>query len=224
MVAVARHKMLIFVFGLVCVSVLIGIGFFTYTPPSTGTEPTTDTQATVSNFMLPEIPEYNVSYSYRDEAFQETSGNDAAVVYCYRPLNSTSKVVWVAVQIGNNSAGHHRWEESLINYPLRQGVQPHAVQLDLRDVQLQDNPPVSARYFAYQDTTSVKQTEVILYWYQTATFSINGASQTKSVMISLVVYANSNDAQLIQEYESVELPIATAINNYLQPLKTWYLP
>ena len=91
-------------------------------------------------------------------------------------------------------------------------------QLDLRDIQIQDNPPMTARYFAFQYKDS-NQTQVVLYWYETVTFETNSTAQTKSVMISLIMYPSS--PQGVSEAEAQELPIANAINNYWQPIKTW---
>jgi hypothetical protein len=91
-------------------------------------------------------------------------------------------------------------------------------QLDLRDIQIQDNPPMTARYFAFQ-YKDTNQTQVVLYWYETATFNTNGTAQTKSVMISLIMYPSSS--QNVSEAENQELPIANAINSYWAPIQTW---
>jgi cell division protein ZapA (FtsZ GTPase activity inhibitor) len=176
------------------------------------------TQINNSAAMLPAIAGYNLSYSYRDTSFEEISGNDAALVYVYTPTTQSDSPVWVAMQIGRSSTSQHRWETCLINYPLSQGDQSTVTQLGLRDVQLQDNPPVTGRYFAFQYKAS-NQTQVVLYWYQTATFNTNGTAETKSVMISLVMYPSS--AGDVAAYEATELPMAQAINDYWQPIKTW---
>ena len=102
--------------------------------------------------------------------------------------------------------------------PLSKGDQLTVNQLDLRDIQIQDNPPMTAQYFAFQYKDS-NQTQVVLYWYETATFETNSTAQTKSVMISLIMYPSS--PQSVSEAEAQELPIANAINNYWQPIKTW---
>ena len=90
--------------------------------------------------------------------------------------------------------------------------------MDIRDIQLQDNPPITARYFAFQ-YKNTNQTQVVLYWYQTATFNTNGTAQTKSVMISIIMYPPS--PQNFSDAEAQELLFASAINNYWQPIQTW---
>jgi hypothetical protein len=91
-------------------------------------------------------------------------------------------------------------------------------QLDLRDIQTQDNPPIIARYFAFEDPQT-NQTQIVLYWYETATFNINATSQQKQVKMSLIVYAQKSAN--FSEIENQLLPFAQAINNYWQPIKTW---
>jgi hypothetical protein len=65
-----------------------------------------------------------------------------------------------------------------INYPLSQGTQPKVTQLDLTDIQTRANPPKVGRYFAFQ-YHSTNQTQVVLYWYETATFTVNNQTQQK---------------------------------------------
>ena len=76
---------------------------------------------------------------------------------------------------------------------------------------------MTARYFAFE-YKNTNQTQVVLYWYETATFNVNGTAEAKNVMISLVMYPSSQE---ISEAENQELPVALAINNYWQPIKTW---
>jgi exosortase len=171
-----------------------------------------------SNSTLPAIDGYTLQYSYRDTSYEQTSGNDAAVVYCYNPVDESQLPVWVAIQIGDSSTAQHRWETCLINYPLDIGAEVNVKQFDLRDVQLQENPPITGRYFAFE-YTSTQKVEVVLYWYETATFDINGTAQTKSVMMSLIMYPQSKDE--IEACEAAELPVAQAITSHWEPIKTW---
>ncbi len=175
-------------------------------------------QVNTSNSLLPNITGYTLNYLYRDTQFEQESGDDAALVYSYASPNPTTSPIWVAIQIAASITSEHRWETCLINYPLSQGNPATVNQLDLRDIQIQDNPPLTARYFAFQ-YKDTNQTQVILYWYETATFNTNGTAQTKSVMISLIVYPSSN--QSISDAEAQLLPIANAINNYWNPIQTW---
>ena len=174
-------------------------------------------QQTVSNAMFPNITDYKLTYLYRDTSYEQISGVDEALTYSYSSLTE-KPTVWVTLQIAPSVTSGHRWETCLINWPISQGQQAGVNQLDLRDIQLQDNPPITARYFAFQ-YKNTNQTQVVLYWYQTATFNINGTAQTKSVMISLIMYPPS--PQNVSDYENQQLPIAQAITNYWQPIQTW---
>jgi exosortase len=175
-------------------------------------------QISTSNSMLPNILGYTLNYDYRDTQFEQLSGDDAALAYSYSSPNGTTSSVWVAIQIAASVTFEHQWTTCLITWPLSKGDQLTVSQLDLRDIQIQDNPPMTAQYFAFQYKDS-NQTQVVLYWYETVTFESNSTAQTKSVMISLIMYPSS--PQGVSEAEAQELPIANAINNYWQPIKTW---
>jgi exosortase/archaeosortase family protein len=187
-------------------------------PPEVIAQTPSGTHVNPSNTSLPAVAGYNLRYAYRDTQYEQISGNDAAIVYSYDPTDETANSVSVAIQIASSPTLQHRWETCLVNFPLSQGDEATVTQLDLRDIQLQENPPMTARYFAFQYKAD-NQSQVVLYWYETATFDTNGTAQTKSVMMSLIMYPK--DGQSIQECENQELPIAQAINNYWQPIKTW---
>lgn len=80
-------------------------------------------------------------------------------------------------------------------------------QLDLKDIQIQQNPSIIARYFAFQ-WVKTNQTEVVPYWYETSRFLTNDTAQQKLVKISLITYPET--PQNITEAENL-LPFATAI-------------
>ena len=173
--------------------------------------------ASNSTYILPNISGYTLSYAYRDTQFEKESGDDAALVYLYSSINGTADI-WVSIQIAASTTSEHRWETCLINAPLAQGNSALVSQLDLRDILIQDNPPMTARYFAFRYKDS-NQTELVFYWYETATFNANNTAQTKNVMISLITYPRL--ASEIATYESQALPVAEAINNFWQPIQTW---
>ena len=168
--------------------------------------------------ILPEIPGYTLQYMYRDTQFEETYDQTASIAYKYTPTNTTKTTIWVAVQISSIKSSLHRWETCLINWPLHEGVKPGVTQLDLRDIQTSTNPPITARYFAFQRNTT-NQTQVVLYWYETSTFNIQGVSETKHVKMSLVTYLRTN--QNVTQVEEEILPIAKTINSYWQPIQIW---
>jgi exosortase len=170
-----------------------------------------------NTLILPTMQNYTLTYLYRDTAFEELSGEDASLVYAYGPNNQSSPV-WVAVELATSLAPLHRWETCLVNFPISQGNQPKVTTLDLRDVKTQDNPPIVARYFAFQ-YPSTNQTQVVLYWYQTAKFNVNGTTQTMNVKMSLVDYPAS--AADVPEAETRLLAFALAINAYWQPIQLW---
>jgi exosortase/archaeosortase family protein len=167
---------------------------------------------------LPQVTGYNLSYVYRDTSFEELSGEDASLVYAYGSSTPNMPTVWVAVELASTTGPLHRWETCLINYPISQGLQPKVSQLDLTDIQTQANPPIVGRFFAFQYHTT-NQTQVVLYWYETATFTVNNQTQQKHVKISLVAYPKSTED--VRQYEEILLPIAKDINDYWQPIKTW---
>jgi hypothetical protein len=182
-------------------SIQVPVFALTQSPGETIIQTPQGTKVDINSLMFPNIKGYNLSYSYRDAAYEQLTGNDAALVYIYSPQNRSQPPVYVAVQIGNSPTGQHRWETCLINYPLSQGDAAQVTTLEMHDIQLQDNPPVTARYFAFQ-YVNTNLTEAVLYWYQTAMFNVNGTSMQKSVMISLVIYPNNPAA--IAAAENIE--------------------
>jgi hypothetical protein len=88
----------------------------------------------------------------------------------------------------------------------------------LRDVQIQDNPPITARYFAFQ-YIGYNETQVVLYWYEPSTFVTSNTVEQKEREISLISY--SETPQETAEAENAMLPFAKAITCYWQPITTW---
>jgi exosortase len=175
-------------------------------------------QVNTSTAFLPNMTNYQLNYVYRDTAFEQISHQEASLIYAYSSLNKSKQTVWVGIEIAEGLSALHRWETCLINYPLSQGQQATVNQIDLRDIQLQENPPIAGRYFAFQYKTT-NQTQAVLYWYTTATFNVNGTTQTKNIKMSLITYpATPADVPAAEEYM---LHFAVAINEYWQPIKTW---
>lgn len=168
--------------------------------------------------ILPQIQDYELRYLYRDTNFEIISGQEASLAYKYSSNDSQKISVWVAVEVSSIRSSLHRWEVCLITWPLHEGVQPRVTQIELKDVQISENPPITARYFAFQ-RHSTNQTQVVLYWYETSIFTTNGTSQVKHVKMSLTTYLQND--QDIKNAEEQLLPVAQTINNYWQPIKTW---
>jgi len=175
----------------------------------------------VTTTILPEMPGYTSEFVYRDTQFEQRAKQDASLTYSYTSTsNDTKDTIWVTVEIAKSRSNLHRWETCLITHPVNIGRPPRATQLDLRDVELLENPPIIGRYFAFQ-YTKTNQTQVILYWYESATFQTNSTSQQEYVKIGLIVLPENADN--IQEIEDKLLPFAKAIVNHWQPIKTWSL-
>ena len=98
------------------------------------------------------------------------------------------------------------------------GREPNVQQLDLRDTQILENPPILARYFAFQYKSS-NQTQIVLYWFETSTLILNDTLEQKQVKISLISYPHSQ--QEIEETENNLMNFAIAIAGHWQPTKTW---
>lgn len=167
--------------------------------------------------ILPQIPGYGLSFAYRDTGFEQIAGQDASLLYLYTPQNATGNPVWVGVEVASARSSLHPWEVCLVTWPQTIGRQPSVRQLDLRDTQIQDNPPIIARYFAFQYTNN--ETQVVLYWYETSTFMVNGTAEQKEVEMSLISYPEN--PQDTVGAENVLLPFARAIANYWQPITPW---
>jgi exosortase len=168
--------------------------------------------------ILPQIPGYDLNCIYRDTTFEQLAGEDASLVYTYTPTDTSKATVWVAVEVAQSQWSLHRWEDCLIAWPISQGDQSRVTQLDLRDTRIQANPPIVARYFAFQ-YHSTNQTQLVLYWYEKSTFATNNTFQQEYVKMSLIIYPKTT--QDVAKDENQLLPFAIAINNYWQPIIPW---
>lgn len=170
-----------------------------------------------STNILPQISGYTLYFAYRDMEFEQRAKQDMSLVYIYSPKNESNEPVWVAIEIASTRSSLHRWETCLITWPLSKGYQPRVTQIGLKDVRLNENPPILGRYFAftYKDTN---ETQVVLYWYKTAIFTINQTLQQRNVKLSLIAYPSPED---LSNVETQLTKIAKVIVNYWQPVKTW---
>ena len=169
--------------------------------------------------VLPEIEDYAPGFVYRDVAFENISKQDASLMYRYQPKNRSKSTIWVGFEIGQTKYCLHPWEVCLISWPQEHGWTPRVVQLcPLDDIHLIENPPLSARFFAFKDK-GTNVTQAVLYWYTKTVVQMNKGFQEKWVKISVIKFDfNPND------YISVEnelLFIAKAIVEYWLPITTW---
>jgi len=166
--------------------------------------------------LLPQITGYILEFVYRDRNFEQRAKQDFSLVYVYIPTNRTAETISVAVELSQAQSSLHRWETCLITWPETKGYIPTVRQLDMKDVLILRNPDILARFFAFQ-YSKFNQTQLVLYWYETSTFSINGTMQQEHVKISLVTYPAT--PQNITEAEDRLLPFATTIAAYWEPIK-----
>jgi exosortase len=166
--------------------------------------------------LFPNITGYELSFWDRDTGFERLSKQDYSLMFLYMPTDENRTMVWIGLEIAPTTSSLHRWETCLVTWPQT----PRVAQLDLRDKQILDNPPIMARYFAFQNLQD-SQTQLVLYWYETSIFTINDTAQQKQVEISLITFPETPET--VSNMENEILPIAEAIANYWQPIKTWAL-
>jgi exosortase len=168
--------------------------------------------------ILPQMSGYTTQFVFRDKEFENVSGQDLSLIYEYTPQDQSKKPIWVTVEIAGTGWRLHAWENCLVTWPQSQGYQPEVNQLDLRDVTVLENPPIIARYFAFQYKND-NQTQLVLYWFESTVFTINNASAQKQVKLSLIAYPDRPED--VPNMEEELLPFATAMVGYWQPIKTW---
>jgi len=163
----------------------------------------------VSTQILPEVSGYTVRFVARDERFEEIAQQEASLTYAYIPTDESEQTIWVTIEIARTQSVLHRWELCLRGVTI----------LSFRDVQLLQNPPITARYFAFQDDVASNFTQIILYWYEKALFKTGSSTEQKHVKTSLIAF--TNNPENIFSIEDQLLPFGKAISNYWQPIKTW---
>jgi len=166
-----------------------------------------------NTLILPEISGYRLVFLDRDKDFEKLAQEDAALTYWYQSDNGSQETVTVSVELAVDRSSLHNWEACLITYG-----SPPVTQLDLRDTQILENPPMTARYFAFEYPNS-SQTEVVLYWFDQSTFVIGNETKAEYVKISLIDFPNT--PKNLTEAESALLVFGSEIAGYWQPLKTW---
>lgn len=172
----------------------------------------------ISTTILPQVSDHTLTFLYRDTEFEAKAKQDMSLIYLYSPINQSKEPTWVTIEIASTRSSLHRWETCLITWPLTKGYQPKVTQIELKDIQLTENPPIISRYFAFQYITT-NETQAVLYWYETTTFTVNSTSQQKHVKISVITYPETIED--MQNIENQMVALATAIANYWQPIKTW---
>jgi exosortase/archaeosortase family protein len=171
-----------------------------------------------SSQILPQTDQYKLTFIYRDTDFEALAKQDMSLIYLYAPLNESREPIWMSLEIATSQSSLHPWETSLITSSQSQDTHHKVSQIDLRDIQLTQNPPIISRYFVF-NYTATNQTQAVLYWFETTAFMVNSTLQKKYVQISLITYPQSMGELPAVERQLVTL--ATAITDYWQPIETW---
>jgi hypothetical protein len=174
---------------------------------------------TVSIGILQQLPDHNFSFVYRDTSFEKVAGQDFSLVYrTDAPIGQPHEPMYVTLQIASARSVLHAWEYCLITYPTAIGSQPAVTQIELKDVQLSENPPIIGRYFVFQKSTT-SETQAVLYWYETAAFDVNSTAQRKHVEISVIAF--TDNLKDLPNIENQLVALAKEIVNHWEPIKTW---
>jgi exosortase len=204
-------KLIILLLG--CSAVALSINAPTFAIAQ-GTIEVTSTWENATN-VFPQMPQYDLSFLYRDINYERIAKQDASLTYAYFPTNTSNPTVYVLVGVANSISNLHSWEVCLISWQTAQGQYPLVSVLDSRDIQLLENVPIIARYLVF--TSPQNYTQLTLYWYEKATFKTGVTVQQKYVRISLVILTRNSTNY--QQYENLLLNFGQAIASYWQPLK-----
>jgi exosortase/archaeosortase family protein len=165
--------------------------------------------------LFPSIENYTLRFIYRDTDFEEISGQDFSLAYEYVPQNEADLNINLLLEVADTISPLHRWEGCLVEWRVIVGEEPVSV-LDLKDVELFENPIIMGRYFAFYNNNRI---QLVLYWFEKAVFNINDDMETKYVKISLVVFFD--DPENLSSMEGKLLPIAQSIVSYWRTSATW---
>jgi len=168
-----------------------------------------------STNIFPQIPQYNLSFLYRDVNYERIAKQDASLAYAYFPINTSDPVVYVLLGVANSISNLHSWEVCLISWQTAQGQYPLVTVLDSKDIELLEGVPIIARYLVFRSQENY--TQVTLYWYERATFRTGITVQQKYVRISLIILIKNSINY--QQYEDQLLGFGKTIASYWEPIK-----
>jgi len=166
--------------------------------------------------VFPAIPDYTLAFLYRDTEYENIADQDASLVYGYFPDNISNHVLYAVVGVSSSISNLHNWEVCLVTWQTSQGQYPIVTVHDSRDIQLLQDPPLIAKYLVFDSPDNY--TQVILYWYERATFKTGFTVEQKYVRISLIILTQNSAGypQLEEELLATGQLIATT----WEPLKT----
>ena len=168
-----------------------------------------------STEAFPQVTDYKLIFLYRDQNFEKVSRQDASLLYAYVYPNISNPTVYVLVGVASSITNLHSWEVCLVTWRTARGYQPLVDVLASRDIQIMQNPPITARYFVFQHPANY--TQVTLYWYQKALFKTGLTIEPKYTRISLIILTkNPND---YPKLEQKLLNMGQSIAAYWEPIK-----
>jgi len=136
----------------IVVAVLLSIQAptFALTQTPTNVIVSAPTGEVLSTEILPNLPDYQLEFDYRDTEFEKIANQDMSIAYLYYPEKADLKPIWATIEIASQISSLHKWELCLIEYPLNQGSAPKAIKLELTDIQISANPLIIGRYFLFE--------------------------------------------------------------------------
>ncbi len=175
----------------------------------------TSSNLETSGDAFPQVADYQLKFLYRDQDFEKISRQDASLLYAYTSQNVSNPTIYVLVQVANSITNLHSWEVCFVTWQTYRGYPALATVLDSRDVQLVQDPPITARYFTFQHPDNY--TQVTLYWYQKALFKTGVTVEPKYTRISLIILTTYPN-----DYHQLELRLlemGQLIVDYWEPLR-----
>jgi len=166
--------------------------------------------------VFPQIPNYELRFSYRDTAYEQLAGQDASLWYTYTNSSARAQIL-VDVGVSGSMSNLHNWETCLITWQTAQGQYPLVPVLDQRDLKPLEDVPLIAQYLVFTRPPPYNYTQVTLYWYEKAAFNTGITVEQKYVRISLLILTHNSTNY--KQYEDELLPAAQAIISYWEPLK-----
>lgn len=157
--------------------------------------------------VLPEVTGYTLQFDYSNETIEEMVESNVSLTYVYTSADETMPTIWGIVEIADSKSIQ----------ALRGEI------LDLRDVQLLQNPSIIGRFASLRKLES-NLTLVILGWYEKATFDTESGAVQKYAKISIFAFTN-NSSNYVRVEENL-LAVGQAIAGYWEPIRagSWSAP
>ncbi len=166
--------------------------------------------------LFPPITDYQLSYLYRDTAYEQLTGQDLSAMYYYGAKNNSKFSIYADIGVAGSLTALHNWESCLISYQTAQGHNPLVTTLDQRAVELLSGSNLVAQFLAFDNTDGTRQ--ITLYWFEKATVKTGVSVEQKYVRISLIVLTNQTTG--IAEPEKELFDAGQVIAAKWEPLKS----